>query len=140
MTNNQRYAYTLWRWNRALIRLAMPIPVWHFRITGSSFGFATVADRDRAQIELRRWCLMHPGWFVSFTPYKDTQADIAAQVILWPVPNPAVIRPEGGYHFQGGRPVSSRNRALLTRAVAERRAERQADAEYFRSGTRYPGQ
>lgn len=104
------YAASLFRQNPKKVRIPLPVSVFCWRISGSSFGFLTGADRDIAAKELAKQFLTtnqthqdNEQPHVSFTPYKDTQAFYAAQIIVWSAGNVA-----GGFHFNSrGRLVSA---------------------------------
>jgi hypothetical protein len=64
------------------VRLPLPVSVFCYRITDTTFGFVSSRDRETAAEELADFAAKR-GYNLSVTTYRDVNAPIAAQIILW---------------------------------------------------------
>lgn len=60
-------------------RMALPIPIFNWKITDGHYGFRSHADRTRAISMLKQ----RFGGLMSAVDYRDTRATFAAQLIWW---------------------------------------------------------
>lgn len=102
------YAHDQWRRDPGKVVCPLPVSVFNWRITDSTFGFFSHKDREQAQRELfaqfssATHARLHADGSVTtpcltFVAYRDTHAVFAAQVIVW-LPNQ-----RGGFHFASSR-------------------------------------
>jgi hypothetical protein len=59
------------------------VPVETTPITITTFGFLSPVERDAARAALARRFDRASGVTFTFTPYRDTTSDCAAQIIFW---------------------------------------------------------
>ena len=85
--------------NPKSVRLPLPVSVFCYRITDTSFGFLHHSDRETARGELVKFADSR-GYNLSFTTYRDVNGPIAAQVILWHRDN-TVVRGVMSIHHGG---------------------------------------
>jgi hypothetical protein len=77
-----QYVYKQFQRNPKSVRPPLPVSVFCYRITDTTFGFMSSRDRDLARYELGRFANTKE-MNLGFTIYRDVNANIAAQVTLW---------------------------------------------------------
>lgn len=77
-----QYVHKQFLRNPKSVRLPLPVSVFCYRITDTTFGFLFSKDRAIAAEELADFAASK-GYNLSVTNYKDTSGPIAAQIILW---------------------------------------------------------
>jgi hypothetical protein len=76
------YEYRLFRNNPNSVKLPLPVSVFCYRISSTTFGFLSSFDRAEATLQLRKFATQH-GKELTVTYYRDTQGPFASQIILW---------------------------------------------------------
>jgi hypothetical protein len=114
------YVHKQFQRNPKSVRLPLPVSVFCFRVTDSTFGFMSSRDREIAAEELADFAAKK-GFNLSVTTYRDVNAPIAAQIILWyqdgrpgglSIHHDGVIRDAvtGLRHVVTGKPVANKLR------------------------------
>jgi hypothetical protein len=76
------YVHAQYLRNPKSVRLPLPVSVFCFRVTDTTFGFVSGRDREIAAEELAAFATTR-GYNLSVTTFRDVSAPIAAQIILW---------------------------------------------------------
>jgi len=76
------YVHKQFMRNPKSVRLPLPVSVFCYRITDTSFGFMSSRDRITARTELQVFA-QSKGKNLGFTIYRDVNGPIAAQICLW---------------------------------------------------------
>jgi hypothetical protein len=103
------------------VRLPLPVSVFCYRITDTTFGFLSSRDREVAAEQLADFAAKR-GYNLSVTQYHDTNGPIAAQIILWhqdgqpgglSIHHGGVIREcVGARHVVTGKPIVNKLRRV----------------------------
>jgi hypothetical protein len=76
------YEYKLFCSNPKSVKLPLPVSVFCYRITRTTFGFLSAIDRAQATIELRKFAVDKGFDHLHVTYYRDTNGPFASQIFL----------------------------------------------------------